>query len=212
MNVTRILSAIEQGDPQASEQQLPLVYRLPCRRGDGDSPTAIPNDTVTSWNLAQYRGAHGELVACCAGGLDCSYLFVNWPSGGLAELARTALRRHLAGNRAAQIMARKERTQAALGGQADGRLFVAGRGGRPGHYTDEGQEGGGHRLPGRRDGQTALGVSLSLRLRRSSQPRQAVFDRAQDHPRSRWRPRLQSRQHGAAPLSRRKIRHADLEA
>src|SRR3954469_1982896 len=77
--VTRILSAIEQGDPQAAEQLLPLVYdelrqlaaqRLAQERpGQTLQPTALVHEAylrLVGDDRGQHWGSRGHFFAACA--------------------------------------------------------------------------------------------------------------------------------------------------
>src|SRR5882762_3385098 len=78
-DVTRILSAIEQGDPQAAEQLLPLVYdelrKLAARKMANDAPgqtlqaTALVHDAylrLVDTDQAQHWNSRGHFFAAAA--------------------------------------------------------------------------------------------------------------------------------------------------
>src|ERR1700733_3919794 len=58
--VTRILSGIEQGDPRASEQLLPLVYEEPLKLASQKMAQETPGQTLES--TALLHGAYLRLV------------------------------------------------------------------------------------------------------------------------------------------------------
>src|SRR5213080_2481289 len=77
--VTRILSAIEQGDPSAAEQLLPLVYdelrklaaqKLACETpGQTLQPTALVHEAylrLVDVEQAQHFNSRGHFFAACA--------------------------------------------------------------------------------------------------------------------------------------------------
>src|SRR5579864_4826120 len=79
MNVTRILSAIEQGDPRAAEQLLPLVYdelrKLAAQRLAKEKPgqtlqaTALVHDAyirLVDVEKAQHWNSRGHFFAAAA--------------------------------------------------------------------------------------------------------------------------------------------------
>src|SRR5579864_567287 len=79
MNVTRILSAIEQGDPRAAEQLLPLVYdelrKLAAQRLTQEKPgqtlqtTALVHDAyirLVDVEKAQHWNSRGHFFAAAA--------------------------------------------------------------------------------------------------------------------------------------------------
>src|SRR5262249_6254362 len=70
-DVTRILVAIEQGEPQAAEQLLPLVYHELRKLAVSRLAREKPGQTLQATALVHevyLRLVHGDLVRGCAGG------------------------------------------------------------------------------------------------------------------------------------------------
>jgi hypothetical protein len=66
-DVTRILSAIEQGDPHAAEQLLPLVYEELRKLAAAKMAQEAPGQTARHWSMARPRWRMGFAVVTAEG-------------------------------------------------------------------------------------------------------------------------------------------------
>src|SRR5207247_6498938 len=90
-DVTRLLSAIEQGDPQASEQLLPLVYDELRRLAAGKMAREAPGQTLQATALV-----HEAYLRLVASGDESAPQEQRWNSQGhFFAAAAEAMRRIL---------------------------------------------------------------------------------------------------------------------